>query len=962
MTTAAPTPGDSSPEEYDDDSNIAPQGQWLPHVQPDIEPASPSIGESAASFSQGPRVVPPLQKRRRVTRACDECRRKKINLQLWLVHESVSMHRLTVLAAMKLTMPTECTYDQPSNRRRNPAPQYIEAIENRLHRAEALLKTVLPDVDLDDPKLANAIPPNLHLAAGSRPRTQGGTSVRSAGTASTAVSANAEVEKDSLLESMVQRTGSLDLDDRGYWDFHGHSSGLIFLRRMREQFGDSMGEVEGYGSTFLQSRPEARVFDSPRSATDSPMSSNVPNTHDLPSKACGRGLCRNALDDACALMRFVHQPTFYAMFDRVYDMPPDQYGNEEHRYLPLVYSVMALGSLFAKSENSKLEVEGYESATDRGFKYFKASRQLMDICDCRDLPSLQAIIFMIIFLQSSAKLATCYSYIGVALHSAIRMGLHRSITRNFNPIELETRKRIFWQIRKMDFYVATMLGLPMMLSEDDIDQELPQEVDDEYITVEQILPMPSGRVPLIAATNAHTKMTRILQKVVRYIYPLKGFEQTPEKSGGSYSVSHTKIREIEQDLQAWMENLPTGLRPGGSATPELSRVQQLLRMAYAHVQMMLYRPFLHYVASSYHAGRFDKRSYACAAACVSVSRNIVHITAEMKRRDLLIGSYWFTMYTTFFAILALVFFVLENPNSSTSQDILKDAIEGREILASLAKRSMAADRCTVTLAALFDQLPKKLERGVGQSSTPRKRHAPSPTRSGPERTAYSNPNLSTPPKISTEHAGHFPRASTFPKNPSLMTWKRNSLPYNNSSPLAETQRRSSHDIYPSSSSGQAGVMTPDSPVSSGLSFSSAQTPFTMQQGFSIPSALPDLSAMMFPSTDPFAYPNQPMTTLENRQSTKQENYDPNGLYNSTLNNAQYENPEVQLFGPLPPYLMGGHHPGIMQGLGPQIDMSGAGVDWSAQQQPGRTHGMNMDEIFGEEWKGGWMDTGGFGGQ
>ena len=282
------------------------------------------------------------------------------------VHESVCVYRYMVLADVKLTMPAECTYDQPSNRRRNPAPQYIEAIENRLHKAEALLKTVLPDVDLDDPKLANAISPNLHLAAGARPRTQGGTSVRSAGTASTVTAGNAEVEKDSLLESMVQRTGSLDLDDRGHWDFHGHSSGLIFLRRMREQFGDSMGEVEGYGSTFLQNRPEARVFESPRSATDSPMGSNVPNVHDLPSKACGRELCRNALDDACALMRFVHQPTFYTMFDRVYDVPPDQYGNEEHRYLPLVYSVMALGSLFAKSENSKLEVEGYESATDRG--------------------------------------------------------------------------------------------------------------------------------------------------------------------------------------------------------------------------------------------------------------------------------------------------------------------------------------------------------------------------------------------------------------------------------------------------------------------------------------------------------------------------------------------------------------------------------------------------------------------
>ena len=38
-----------------------------------------------------------------------------------------------------------------------------------------------------------------------------------------------------------------------------------------------------------------------------------------------------------------------------------------------------------------------------------------------------------------------------------------------------------------------------------------------------------------------------------------------------------------------------------------------------------------------------------------------------------------------------MFFILENPESVTTQDILKDAMEGKEILASLAKRSMAAE-------------------------------------------------------------------------------------------------------------------------------------------------------------------------------------------------------------------------------------------------------------------------------
>lgn len=137
------------------------------------------------------------------------------------------------------------------------------------------------------------------------------------------------------------------------------------------------------------------------------------------------------------------------------------------------------------------------------------------------------------------------------------------------------------------------------------------------------------------------------------------------------------------------------------------RVQQLLRMSYAHVQMMLYRPFIHYVSGGCEnkCKSIDKRSYACAAACISVSRNIVHITSEMKRRGLLVGSYWFVMYTTYFAILSLIFFVLANPESPTAKEILKDAMEGRDTLAALAKRSLAADRVTHSLAVSYEVFP-----------------------------------------------------------------------------------------------------------------------------------------------------------------------------------------------------------------------------------------------------------------
>jgi len=197
---------------------------------------------------------------------------------------------------------------------------------------------------------------------------------------------------------------------------------------------------------------------------------------------------------------------------------------------------------------------------------------MMDITDSRDLISLQAILFMILFLQSTANLSTCYSYIGIALRSSLRMGLHRNTAFNFNPIERETRRRVFWVIRKMDTYVSALLGFPHMLSSEDIDQEYPLEVDDEYITKEAILPMPAGKISVYAASNAHSRLMVILAKVIKYIYPVKGLEQSLQgASTGGYVISHTKIKEIEADLVQWLEKLPMALRPDAENSEDMVR-------------------------------------------------------------------------------------------------------------------------------------------------------------------------------------------------------------------------------------------------------------------------------------------------------------------------------------------------------------------------------------------------------
>lgn len=116
-------------------------------------------------------------------------------------------------------------------------------MENRLQRAEALLKTVLPNANLDDPNIDVAVTQRDHTTMKQEmqplPSSQSKPWIP--------LQKDEEIssrEKDPMLESMVSNAGSLDLDDEGNLDFQGHSSGRMFLSKMRSQLGELIGKPE----------------------------------------------------------------------------------------------------------------------------------------------------------------------------------------------------------------------------------------------------------------------------------------------------------------------------------------------------------------------------------------------------------------------------------------------------------------------------------------------------------------------------------------------------------------------------------------------------------------------------------------------------------------------------------------------------------------------------------------------
>ncbi|KAI9150376.1 Activator of stress protein [Paramyrothecium foliicola] len=647
-----------------------------PRTPADVQSGSPQSANQEADASAGGATS---HKRRRISRACDDCRRKKIKCD----------GRQPCSSCAEFN--SECTYEVPSKRSKSSRAPSAEDLEARLHLAESIIRKFLPHIDLQALEAVTSSPQLTSTCETAREEGFGPDRQATPGPAA----------ESAKYIPVVQDQHHLRLTDSGEFDFHGLSSDAAFLNRITQHLPGLL-------------RYDSRIPGLP-SSTSSPslppisMGQSNYDYSKLPRRELARILCEYSFNHATCLLRIVHVPSFYKRFDSVYDAKKKRFTQDEEQFLGLLYSVLALGSMYDVDENDPSNPDHYNEAMRRGYKFYLGARlYLKDLAECRDLTTLQALLFIIQFLQAIGNLNSCYNLIGLALRSALRMGLHRNIEDpRMTPIESETRKRVFHTTRQMDIYLSTTLGLPVVLQSRDIDQPLPAPVDDANITADALLQHGSRTPSINEAFNAHAKLMDILAVVVECMYPSQGAIR--KATHVTYMINFNQVRDVEHRLHTWYQHLPAVLRPGYNEDVYLHRVQILLRFAYAHVQMMLYRPFMQYMNHQDSSRkRTDQRYEALATAGISVCRNIINIGLEIRKQAVLIGPYWFIIYTQFFAVLCLVFHSSHKPDEPASSDILTDALLGKDAISGLNQRSLAADKLSATLEAVFDNLPQGL--------------------------------------------------------------------------------------------------------------------------------------------------------------------------------------------------------------------------------------------------------------
>lgn len=565
--------------------------------------------------------------------------------------------------------------------------------------------------------------------------------------ASTSLSENSTLASDATsradstksMESMLQKL-RLNRDHKGDVDFRGTSSGTIFVQSVCGEVGWSkdpnLQPRDVYGGAPSTERSTEDSRETSLSAIelssavkqqklDSPDLFDVDDEIQMPPYKVALALSRLCFERGCVVFQFNHLPTYYARLAAHYDA--SETGPDED-FVPVVYSAMAVGCLFLKVADPTVEVE-IDDPRLRAFQYFQASKRLSDTIDRANSDVLQTLLLQVLFLQSTANMSLCWTYCGLALRNAQRMGLHRNFDDHFCPIERQLRKKQFWSIRAVELYLHAILGLPKGISEEDIDQGIPEEVDDDFLDGSESSNQPEGVTSNLVSANAYTKLGPLLSDIVSQVYPT----HDAKPSGSQSRLSHEMLESFEARLTAWDESLPYVLQSTtkfSDLETRFYRQSRLLRYSYYHLYVLMYRPFLHYLGTNDEESR-KFRIYGEKAKQGALGA--LRVTEDMLNNDPTAFGHFFAIYATFFSGLVVLYCVIqERPPAPDRSECLRYIEIAKTAMRATAPCSFAAESGLSLMNDLSSQIPSSdatADQTPGDEVRSRK--------SGSERTSYT---------------------------------------------------------------------------------------------------------------------------------------------------------------------------------------------------------------------------------
>ncbi|KAI0877038.1 N-terminal binuclear Zn cluster-containing protein [Hypoxylon argillaceum] len=615
-------------------------------------------------------------KRRRIARACDMCRKKKIKCDGKLP-----------ACTHCINYKTDCVFTQVEKKRSPPkGAKYIEGLENRLARMESLLRLsgLLGDDDEAtdlatlEKRLAEKHQQSKHESLASQASQSNPTSPSQAtsghdGVDSTPQSALTSPEptkerefrrdhsppsdgkNEEEVAALSEMMCSLVTNQQGETRYIGSSSGFsIFspkgIQWVNERTGDTsfqrmISEVSLDDHKWTQWKPEvfADLF-------------HRPVFRKLPPKPEALSLLQDYFENFNCIFPLFHQPTFMHLVERQYSSNPYE-GSGWWASLNCVFAIAhrlrVMSNLVPQEEDEK------------AWAYIKNAMGVFSELTMRntDLLSVQALLGIALFMQGTPNPQPSFLLVAAAIRSSHSIGLHKRGTGfNLNPIEIEQRKRVFWIAYMLDKDLCLRSGRPPAQDDDDMNVDLPDADPADHI----------GNIPL---ANGKGKMNLFrvmceLAVIESRIYKRLYSTKATRLSDGELLQT---IGELDKELETWKDNIDIDYRPEheikASHTPLVLHIA-MLHFSYYNALTTIHRMSIHhgfwtsrlanYAIQGLNARPLNPRVFSSAALCASAARATIALLKYIPQGDF--SCVWMALYFPVSALVTLFGNILQNPN------------------------------------------------------------------------------------------------------------------------------------------------------------------------------------------------------------------------------------------------------------------------------------------------------------
>lgn len=306
--------------------------------------------------------------------------------------------------------------------------------------------------------------------------------------------------------------------------------------------------------------------------------------------------------------------------------------------------------------------------------YAKAIQEIECLFEARTLESLEGMLLLVIYQLRSPSRPGIWSLIGMTMRHALSLGLHRKF--HGPNVTDQRRKRIFWTTYMLERSIARTLGLPVSVSDRDIEVAFPAPVPED-IEDEDQLSLAILQDPPASPASAVIHIFRLAQLESK-IY--SSIHRVDRPLANDLLPKITRFRQLLDDWKTQISSAVRVLSDQERTSPNSYVDRRYHTLHHHRVMLLLLLPNLTSLPST----------HADFELCVSSAGQVVQLYKKLHDHQNMLSYSLIALHATLVAGLTLIYCFLASGRAIFNPQFSSDVRACSTVLYVISERWSAA--------------------------------------------------------------------------------------------------------------------------------------------------------------------------------------------------------------------------------------------------------------------------------